>query len=415
MATTRYGTPLWVEVQPSRRPAWPRLRGSARVDVVVVGGGLAGCTAAYVFAQAGVRVALVEAGRLASGATAAGPGVLDAGAGSRFVALRDGHGLRAARHMWDESRRASLELLALARRLRIRCGLARLDVAEIAVGATEATDLERERRALEAAGFDAVWLTGARARAATGLDAAAVLKRADAGWADPVRLAIGLARHAERRGAGVFESTLVRRIEPARTAVRVVAEHGELTAEAVVVATGRPEPRLAALHRHLDPVGTTIVALPPLPAPVRRAFGTGAVLARAGGTDGRAWRLDRDGSLVAWQAGQAPVPPRQVDAAAVQRTGQLMYELSLLYPAISGLLPTHGWTAGSFRSADGLVLAGPHRAFPRHLFVTGLGGDGLQGALLAARVNLRHYLGTPGRGDELFGLLRGRSVTKPFK
>ena len=85
-----------------------------------------------------------------------------------------------------------------------------------------------------------------------------------------------------------------------------------------------------------------------------------------------------------------------------------MYEFSLLQPAASGIVPAFAWTAPSHGSADGLVIAGPHRNFPRHLFVTGLGADGLQGAYLAARLNLRHYLGALEKGDELFGFGRGK-------
>jgi glycine/D-amino acid oxidase-like deaminating enzyme len=83
-----------------------------------------------------------------------------------------------------------------------------------------------------------------------------------------------------------------------------------------------------------------------------------------------------------------------------------MYEFSLLYPAISGVQPLAAWTTPSHRSSDGLVIAGAHRAFPRHLFAVGLGADGLQSAYLAARLNLRQYLDAPARGDELFGFVR---------
>ena len=88
-----------------------------------------------------------------------------------------------------------------------------------------------------------------------------------------------------------------------------------------------------------------------------------------------------------------------------------MYELSVLFPAISGLLPSHGWTVPTYRSADGLVIAGPHRSFPRHLFAVGLGADGLQGAFLAARTQPRHFVGAPAKGDELFGFMPVRRVT----
>ena len=43
------------------------------------------------------------------------------------------------------------------------------------------------------------------------------------------------------------------------------------------------------------------------------------------------------------------VPPRQRDKVVVQRTGQLMYELSTMYPDISGIQPALGGDPGALR------------------------------------------------------------------
>jgi glycine/D-amino acid oxidase-like deaminating enzyme len=109
-------------------------------------------------------------------------------------------------------------------------------------------------------------------------------------------------------------------------------------------------------------------------------------------------------------ADQKPVAARQGDKAIVQRTGQLMYELSRLYPMISGTPPEYGWSARTVTAADGLLLAGPHRNFPRHLFAIGLGATGLSGAFLAARILLRHYQESADQTDDLFGFGRVQPV-----
>jgi hypothetical protein len=90
----------------------------------------------------------------------------------------------------------------------------------------------------------------------------------------------------------------------------------------------------------------------------------------------------------------------------VQRTGQLMYELSRMYPAISGILPAYGWQVPMATTVDGVMYAGPHRNFPRHLFVWATRHDPAQ-AFLASRVLLRHYLGDPHRDDKYFAFTRG--------
>ena len=88
------------------------------------------------------------------------------------------------------------------------------------------------------------------------------------------------------------------------------------------------------------------------------------------------------------------------------RANQLMYELTTLYPAISGLQPEWGWDFVHYGSPDGLPVVGPHRNFPRHLFALGHGRHGAGVAWLAARVLLREFLGEPDKGDELFGFSR---------
>jgi len=90
----------------------------------------------------------------------------------------------------------------------------------------------------------------------------------------------------------------------------------------------------------------------------------------------------------------------------VQRTGQLMYELSTLYPEISGLQPSHGWDAPYVRTADGLPYIGPHRNYPHHLFAFGDASHGVTGAFLASRVLLRHHLGQADASDDAFGFNR---------
>ena len=105
-------------------------------------------------------------------------------------------------------------------------------------------------------------------------------------------------------------------------------------------------------------------------------------------------------------ADQPALPDRARAKALVQRTGQLMYELTTIYPAISGLQAEWSWDFVHHETADGLPYLGPHRNFPRHLFALGAGRHGPAVAWLAARILLRQYCGEPVKGDELFGFAR---------
>jgi glycine/D-amino acid oxidase-like deaminating enzyme len=58
---------LWIATSPGT--AYPALEGSLDVDVAVVGGGITGLTTATLLAEAGARVAVLEARRIATGTT----------------------------------------------------------------------------------------------------------------------------------------------------------------------------------------------------------------------------------------------------------------------------------------------------------------------------------------------------------
>ena len=99
-------------------------------------------------------------------------------------------------------------------------------------------------------------------------------------------------------------------------------------------------------------------------------------------------------------------PARQREAVLIQRTGQLMYELSILYPDISGIQPAYGWDAVYGRTADGLPYLGPHRNYPHHLFAWGDASQSVTGAYLASRILLRQHLGEPDAADDIFAFMR---------
>jgi glycine/D-amino acid oxidase-like deaminating enzyme len=96
-------------------------------------------------------------------------------------------------------------------------------------------------------------------------------------------------------------------------------------------------------------------------------------------------------------------PPERLKAKViVQRTGQLMYELSVLYPDISGLQPAYGWSLDYARTAEGLPYIGPHRNFPHHLFAFGDSSHSITGAYLASRILLRYVLDEVESSDKAF-------------
>jgi glycine/D-amino acid oxidase-like deaminating enzyme len=407
---TKYGRSPWLDTFPtSRVPSYPPQRGDTQIEAVVIGGGLTGCTTAYAFAAAGVKVLLLEADQIGRGVTAFASGWIAEEPGLSFADLEKAVGLRGARYGWQAWRRAALDFISLIRRLDIRCHLEERGSAVVAATPEQAARLKRDQKSRREAGLDASIMNARAIKADLGLDASAAIRSRHGATIDPYRACVGLAAAATDRGAALFERSPVRKITFNRKTATVMTATGRIRTNRVVVATGMPTPLFKALARHFWFHTTYAVETEPLPAKIRQQVGVGRDDSRAVVRDSaqppHIIRWVEDDRLMVSGADSAAAP-RQRDKIIVQRTGQLMYELSTLYPEISGIRPDYGWAADYARTAEGLPYIGPHRNYPHHLFAFGDSSRSVTGAYLASRLFLRHHSGELDRGDDVFGFHR---------
>ena len=403
---SRFGVSYWHDrLSRSRRPSYPRYRGQTETDVVVIGCGLAGAASAYAFASAGIKVIVLEAGRLGSGATLGSVGLIREDFDSSFQTATASLGLRSSRLMWHTLRRAGLDFAATLRRLRIRCDLVPQDLLTMALRDPEAVKkFRREYQARREAGVEGTWLTPLALRREAAIEAGGAIKTHGAGL-DPYRACLGLTAAASSRGAAIYEQSLAKKFRAGRKTIDVLTESGWIRARAAIV-TSLGAPGLQGLKRHLRPRHGYVVLTERLPAAVRREVGARGAALRDSADPPHVLRWI-DGERAMFAGGeQPPVPPRAAEKVLVQRAGQLMYELSTIYPAISGARAEWSWTTTFEDTVDGLPYIGLHRNFPRQLFALGAARHGAGAAWLAARVLLREFQGAPSRGDEQLGFAR---------
>jgi glycine/D-amino acid oxidase-like deaminating enzyme len=181
---------------------------------------------------------------------------------------------------------------------------------------------------------------------------------------------------------------------------------GSIRTTRVVVTTGVPTSLYKSLRRHFWFKQRFFVLTEPVPASIRKALGRrdGILLDQAAPPHLVRWVDDK--RLLVAGADSETVAPRLREKTLVQRTGQLMYELSTLYPEISGIQPAYGWDEEYSETTEQLPYLGAHRNFPFHLFAFGDSSHGLAGAYLASRLLLRQHLGEATTLDETFGFNR---------
>ena len=189
----------WLE--PGTEPSWPRLDQDLEVDVAVVGGGVVGITAALRLAEAGVRVALIEANRVGHGVTGHTTAKLSSLHGLTYASLRRDHGDDTARAYGALNEAGISTVAQLVGQHSIDCALHRKPNFTYAEDPELVAEIEDEVEAAKALGLPA-----SRTQETDLPFAVAAAVRFDE-QADfhPYHYVAGLARAAEAAGAQIFE------------------------------------------------------------------------------------------------------------------------------------------------------------------------------------------------------------------
>jgi glycine/D-amino acid oxidase-like deaminating enzyme len=414
MPTLRYGRPLWVDAQRGRdrrTPAhYPTLRGSIDADVVIVGGGITGAVAAYLFSRAGVRVVLLEAERMAAGSTAASTALLMQEPDKDLTELARRYGWRDAVRIWRALAQATEEMASTIRRLRIRCDLRAEDSIYFTADKKKVAVLRRELRRRRAARLPGKWLSGEALRRRFGVCAAGGIVTHGNYQADPILACRGFLRAARAQGARVFERSRVRHVTTIDEGIRVETAHGSVRAAFVIVATGYATPMFTPRAGRSRLKDTFVIATRRIAPRVRRR-------ARAH-EHAMLWdtnrpyyyaRWSRDGRLLVGGAdvrhhgslSSAPARKR-----LNTRADRLRRYLAKLLPELADQPIEYAWEGIFAETTDGLPFIGAHRRHPRHLFALGYGGNGMTASFLAAKLLLARYRNHPDSREALFSFNR---------
>lgn len=405
-----YGQPYWTrKTKPAARSARATvkpLKGDHTTDVVVIGGGLTGCATAYALAQAGLKVVLLEAETVASGATSRAMGTILPTPDVSYAVATKSAGTRPAKVFFTEVRRSAKDLVSVLKKLRISCELAPAELLINAPFTNDAALLKKEVAARKAAKLDATWVAQPTSQAALATETQGAMRLKDCATMDPVKAARGFADAAIKKGVRIIEHARVKKTTFTRKTVTVVLDGATITSTGVVVATGEPGKVFHQLERHVRATRGYMVVTDPLTAAMRAAVGPRATLYSESTESPRWLRWLPDGrAMFTGLAGPDVAAPLR-DKAVIQRTNQLMYELSLRYPDVSGLPPAFGWDLPVVTTADGLPWIGPHRNYPFHFFAMALGWHGESCAWLAAQAAVRHFTGKSTKDDALLGFAR---------
>ncbi|CDX16244.1 putative oxidoreductase OrdL [Mesorhizobium plurifarium] len=363
----------WYEDTAGPRPEYPSLEGDRRCDVVIVGGGFTGLSAAAHLAKTGAKVVLIEAYRFGDGASGRNGGQLGTGQRAWAEELEAEYGLSRAKALFDMAEEAKAHLLdfAAANAIDIDYMPGQLSVAH----KKRYVDDYKRHAEIMASRFAYPHLSF--------MDAAETAERLGStryfggtrdtgtGHIHPLKLVIGTAKVAAAAGAHLFEQTPSTGIVSNGGKVTVTTPSGTISADKCLIAVnaygGNLEPVSAA---HIMPIGSFIGATVPLGAASKVLPGGESV------DDSRFvvryFRKSKDGRLLfGGREVYAVNDPKDIHI-------HIRRQIAELYPALKDIEITHGW--GGY---VGITM--PRKPFVREVMpkVISIGGYSGHGVMLS--------------------------------
>jgi glycine/D-amino acid oxidase-like deaminating enzyme len=238
-------------------------------DVVVVGAGFTGLSAALALAKKGANVVVLEAGRIAGAASGRNGGMCNNGFAQDFHAMSRALGLVRAIALWRAFDLAVTTVETLVADERIDCQFRRVGKLKLAAKPEHYDKLARSQALLaQHVDPDTRMVPRSEQRTEIGSDRyfGGLLFEKSAGM-HVGRFGVGLAEAAARRGARIHENAPViglRRLAGHAHELRTPA--GTVRARQVLLATGTSQiGPLGWIRRRIVPVGAFLIVTEPLP------------------------------------------------------------------------------------------------------------------------------------------------------
>ena len=385
--TTAYGQ-SWYAATMVDVPQRPPLAFDLDIDVCVIGGGLAGLTTAREVARHGWSVALLEADRLAAGASGRNTGFVLPGFAAEPDSLIARVGFERTKDLWALSQ-AGLDYV----RMTAQSGaMSSIDSQDGWLYVSKVDDGDEFLHSVAQLGELGCEIEGwptervrSVLRSERYFNAVHYLR---AFTIHPLNYALALAAAAEGDGARIFEGTPALSIDPAGVRKRIVTPGARLRAAHVVlcgnVQIGALMPQLAST---LVPITTYVITTAPLGARLAQVVGYRGAVSDTDLADNH-YRIVGDDRLMwlgrstAWQRD----PRRYVSALAA--------DIKKTYPQLGDVAVDYAWSGTLGNTLHRMPQIGEFG--PGLWLASGFGGHGLNATAMAGNLIARAIV----EGDE---------------
>jgi glycine/D-amino acid oxidase-like deaminating enzyme len=347
------------------------LRGHADADVVIIGGGFTGCSAALHLAEGGARVVLLEAGAIGDGGSGRNVGLVNAGLWLEPEKVEAALGAETGARLNTMLADGPDLVFALIEKHGMECEAVRAGTLHCAHSRAGLANLRERLRQYEARGWPVRLLSASETEAKTGTKAFyGALLDSRAGTIQPLAYARGLAGAAMLAGARLHEQSPAQSIAWGQGRWRVITPGGAVTSRALLLATnayhlpiaGAVAPRYTSLYWFQFATGPLNGALDDAILPERQGCWDTAMVMSA-------FRRDAAGRLILGAIGSLDMFGKPVHYGWARR------KLAALFPEAAGIPFEHGWHGRIAMTTDHIPKI--TRLGPRAFSIHGYNGRGI--------------------------------------
>lgn len=353
--------PYWWDRAPLAPVAAAPAALPAEIDVLVIGSGFTGLSAALQLARAGRSVLVLEAHRLGEGASTRNGGIITDQLKPSLAELQASYGQALAYELLREAKESLIFLKAFVKAEGIDCGIEETGRFRGALAQSQYDAMRRGYEAIDKAvgmNFEPVDQAAVSAEVGTERYVGGVVLP-DLFSLDPGKYHLGLLKLVREAGVVLQDNTPAVGLRRSGSKTIVRTPRGKITARDVLVATNGYTPKAAQwLRRRVIPVKSYMNATDRLPGDVvksvmprkRTVVDTNNLLVY--------YRVSPEGDRILFGG-----RPHYTDVDPVRGGIKLRNYLVELFPALAGVPITHAWNGSIAYSFDRLPHLGKTAAY----------------------------------------------------
>jgi gamma-glutamylputrescine oxidase len=370
-------TSLWLD---NKNASYPSLNENIEADVIIVGGGITGISAAYHFGIEGLSTVLLEGEVIGGGTTGLSLGILAIGNESDLQNTVNLVGEEKACKIWNDSIQAIKLIEDVISKHNIDCEFQKTGGIYLAVKKRHSKIIENEVKIRNKLGFSAEFLDKNQIKSKVNSNCfyGGLFSPYEC-QLNPVKFVKGLANIACEKSVKIFENSKVKSIERDKEKFLVRVNDREVRGNFLVLAAGADMESFGVLTDKVLPIYTHAIATEPLKEDMIEKIGW---LGREVMWDSlyiyRDWRLTKDNRII--------IGGDDCWVSNGKSYKNLFKVLLNIFPELKDINVTHYWSGRIGFTSNSIPIIGMDIKNKNLIYSSGYGGHGLTFGFLGGKI-----------------------------